>query len=298
MNGSSTRAARRFLGGGALAALLLALAAAPAAAQDQAESMTNPPTLLKESLAAPKPGDSTISATAGLQIQNGITGTRGWTFTGQAAHTTSRHALVQFQAASNYASYRATKNDDYAKVEDNQNALFTYLHPRGPRFSWLGGAGWKRDAILAIDYRWWGEAGAGVTLRNDKKTYLLVGASVAGGRERRAFFGTDPVQDVGVLQILKWSPTAMMSIEEWVRSKHDVTDSSDYSTSFYVSIGARVTKHAGMKIYYQLDDEGLVPPDTANRQTTLGAGVEISFTRGAPAASGTTTPPAAQPPQQ
>jgi hypothetical protein len=152
--------------------------------------------------------------------------------------------------------------------------------------------------ILDIDYRWWGEAGAGVTLLNDKKTYLLVGGSLAGGRERRGFLGTDPLQDVGVLQILKWSPTATMSIEEWVRSKHDVTDASDYSTSFYVSIGARVTKHAGMKIYYQLDDEGLVPPDSAKRQTTLGAGLEISFTRGTAAAPAAATPAAAPQPQQ
>lgn len=280
MRDGSTRIRGRLQAVIAGAAVLLGLGPAIASAQEAPPTMTNPPTLLKEAQAAPKPGESVFSATAGLQLQGGRTGTRGWTLSGLAAHSTEKRALAQLQIDTSYGSYRAAPGSAYTTVEDNQSALFMYLRPVGPRFSWLASAGWRRDTILQLSHRWWGEGGAGVTLLDHKKAYLLVGASLAGGQERRTYLGTDPVEDIGVLQILKWTPIPTLSVEEWVRSKHDITDRSDYSTSFYASIAAKVTSHAGLKIYYSLDDEGIHPPTVQGRQTELGAGVQISFTRG------------------
>lgn len=262
--------------------ILTAFLPVSAAGQDEAQTMTNPPTLLKQYLTAPKPGQSLISGTAGIQLQSGLTETRGWSASATFAHTTAKHALAEVQVATNFASYRATNQNPFTTVENNQNALFTYMQPVARHFSWLGGAGWRRDAILQLSSRWWAEGGAGITLVNSKRAYLLVGGSFALGRERRSFVpDTDGVEDVGVLQILHWTPTSSTSIEEWVRSKHDVRHSDDHSTSFYLSFTAHVTKHAGLKIYYQLDDEGIVPPGSPSRQTTLAGGVQLTFTRAA-----------------
>ena len=253
-----------------------------AAAQDASQNMINPPALLKAYLTAPKPGQSLFSASGGLQFESGLTNTRGWSLSGLVAHTWANHALAQFQVATNYASYGAASSGPYTTITDNQNAFFWYMHPVKTRYSWLGGAGWRRDTILALNYRWWGEGGAGVTLVNSPKVYAMVGGSFSGGRERRSYSGTDPVQDVGVIQILHWAPTKTASLEEWLRRKHDVRNLDDYSTTFYVAFMAHVTKHAGVKVSYQLDDEGLYPPSTSTsgRQVTVAVGAEVSFTRG------------------
>ena len=156
-----------------------------AAAQGAGETMTNPPTLLKNYLGAPNPGQSLVAATVGWQFQSGLTETRGWSVSGTAAHMTKRNALVELQAASNFASYRATSAVPFTTAEDNQNAQLMYLEPIRPHFSWLAGAGWRRDAILQLSRRLWGEVGAGGTVVDSKKAYLLLGGSFSLGRERR-----------------------------------------------------------------------------------------------------------------
>lgn len=254
--------------------------ALPTRAGAQTSGAPSQPQLLQELTAVPQPGQSGVSATAGVKLQDGRTETKGWSVSGFAAHTTERGHLFRLDVVATQAHFRPAMGRPFQEVEDKQLGTLTYMKHLGSRFSAFGIAGWRRDQILGLKHRVWARAGIGVRAIEHKKAQLFVGPSFALGDESRAH--TDQasgVQDVGVLQSMVLQLTPSLSVTEWLSSQFDMSDSDDHHTVLNVSLVARVAKHVGITISYQLHYEALPPPGTANHQSDLTAGVQISFNR-------------------
>lgn len=260
--------------------LTMALILGPArhAARAQTPALTQP-VLLDQVSSAPHPGQSGASVSVGWQLQEGRTETRGWSLTGIGAHTTKKRELLRVDASMSLARYRPVAGAAMETVEDRQRLIFTYLHPLPlRRVGVMALGGWRRDAILALDYRAWAEAGVGVQAIERPRVSTFLGASLAAGRERRSHTRrAGDVVDVGLLQTfnLRLSPT--MRVEQWSKAQVDTTDTGDRSTTFEAALLARVMKHVGMKMSYVHQYDAIVAPGRSKTQSSLTAGVQITF---------------------
>ena len=275
----------------ALARFTLALAASAALAPPlEAQSPgslagVNQTTLAEEFTAAPQPGQSGVSATIGLQVQDGRTETVGLSVDGIFAHTTQRKQLLRVDVAAKYGRYRPGPGEPLFVAENNQLVSFTYLQRIKERFGAFGMAGWRRDTILQLDYRAWVEGGYGVEAVARENVLMFIGGSVSIGSEERQYTETgSAVLDVGVLQTFTLRPTPVMLIEENLKAHFDTLEPDDKNATFNASVMARVAKHVGLKIYYKYQYDSLHPPTTGASQSEFGAGVQIDFKPG----SGTT----------
>lgn len=243
-----------------------------------AQDLPSQPAIETELTAAPRPGQSGASLTIGGQVQEGRTATMGLSITGVAAHTTERHQLLRFDFTDSYAKYRpATTGPNYL-AEDNQLATFTYLQTVKTRFAVIGEAGWRRDEILGLDYRWSVEGGGGVELFATKKVNAFVGGTYAVGREHRAFTTEgESVLDAGVLQTFNLMITPVLGFHEWFVGHVQTDDTSDHSYQFSAALLARVSKHAGLKITYARENDSLHLPSVSETQSKLVFGVQVSF---------------------
>ncbi len=269
-----------FLGAAFLVFVLAVFLAQPAAAQTPGSSETSTDQTLAQDLAsAPPLGHTGVSVTIGGQIQQGRTETKGLTVNGIVAHTTHRHELLRVDAETGYARYRPKAGADDLVVENNQQAAFTYLRPvHKQRVFLFGSAGWRRDAILGLDYRAFAEAGAGAAVIAHAKVNAFLGASYAVGREHRNHTDTgNEVLDVGLLQNIHIRISNVMGIEEWFKGHLQTTHSDDRNYTFNVALLTKVTKHAGLKIYYKRQYDALTPPTVSNLQTEVGLGLQIDF---------------------
>ena len=253
--------------------------ASTASAQTPGSTETSTDQTLAQDLAsAPAPGKSAASITIGGQIQNGRTETKGLKIDGIVAHTTQKHALLRLDVEMDYARYRPAPDTPDLVVENSKLASLIYLHPLKSKFYLFGSTAWKRDEVLGLDYRAFAEAGAGRVLWANAKFNAFLGASYAVGKEHRAHTDTgDDVLDVGILQNVHIKISDVAGIEEWFKGHLQTTDSDDKSYQFNIAFLTKVTRHAGLKIYYKNQYDALVPPGTANRQTEVGAGLQIDF---------------------
>lgn len=258
-----------------------------AAAQTPAAD-TSQPTLAQEWSEAPKPGQTSVTASVGGQIQQGRTGTESLGVNGVAAHTTEQHQLLRFDVTTVYANYRPAEGQPYVLVENNQLATFTYLQPHGEKVRLFGMAGWRRDTILELDYRAWGEVGAGTLVFAKGNANAFVGGSFSVGGERRGSTATGGtlVMNVGILETFNYHINKLMSFEEWYRGHRDVTDTGNDDYTFNVTLLTKVTKLAGLKVSYNLQHDTLHPSTVSATQSQFMVGVQFSFA---------TTPPAAKP---
>jgi len=250
--------------------------AAPVAAQSLAA--VNQTELAEEFTQAPHPGQSGASATVGFQLQDGRTETLGVSVTGIFAHTTARRQLLRVDVTAQYGRYRPAPGEKLFVAENNQLVSFTYLQQVKQRFGAFGMAGWRRDAILGLDYRAWVEGGYGVEAVARKNVLMFIGASLSVGGEGRSF--TDKgstLFDLGILQTFTLRPTPVMLIEEYVKAHVDMLEPDDSTATFNASVMAQVAKHVGLKIYYKYQYDSLHPPTSSASQSEVGAGVQIDF---------------------
>jgi hypothetical protein len=116
---------------------------------------------------------------------------------------------------------------------------------------------------------------------------LLVAGMFAMGTEHRSHTTRgDNVADVGILQTFTAKIHSKLGIEEYLQTHVDTTEADDQATSFNVSMVSQIAPHTGMKIYYQLWRDTLPPPGQDPVQSTLGFGIQISFTKKPPASAG------------
>ena len=227
--------------------------AGSAAAQSPGASETSTePTLAQEFSSAPKPGQSAATATIGGQVQGGRTETKGVTANGIFAHTTMKKQLFRVDVETAYARYRAVPDTPSFVVENNKLATLTFLQQVKNRGRLFGMTGWRRDDILGLDYRAWLEGGAGVVAIAEKRVNAFIGGSSSVGKEHRNHTtkGSN-VLDVGILQSFNVVITNVLGFEEWYKGHVDTSDTDDNSYTLNASFTAKVSKHAGMKIFYK-----------------------------------------------
>jgi hypothetical protein len=268
----------------------LALVMLPRTAQAQspgASETSTTPALAQELSSAPIPGQGGVSVTAGFSQQSGRTETKGWSLDGIVAHTTKKKLLLRLDAETNYADYKATATTPFFKAEDNHLISLLALHAIRPHLSWLTIGGWRRDMVLQLEYRYWVEPGLGWHVIEKPRVNLLVAGMFAVGTEHRTH--TDKgsnVADVGFLQTFTAKVHSKFGVEEYLQTHVDTTEADDQATSFNISAVSEIAPHTGLKVYYQLWRDTLPPPGQDPNQSTIGFGLQISFTKKPPAATG------------
>ena len=268
--------------------IVVCATAMPGQAAAQSPPDTGQPTLAQELSTAPKPGQTSATASVGGQIQDGRTGTESLGVNGMVAHTTEQNQLLRFDLTTVYAKYRPAEGQPYFVVENNQLATFTYMQPHGEKIRFFGMAGWRRDTILELDYRAWGEGGAGTLVFAKGTASAFVGGSFSAGEERRGSTATGGtlVMNVGILETFNYHINKLMSFEQWYKGHKDVTDTGNDDYTLNLTLLTKVTKLAGLKVSYNLQHDTLHPPTVSATQSQFMVGVQFSFA---------TTPPAAKP---
>jgi len=258
------------------AALVLVCAAySPAAAQT---TLSLESELETELSAAPRPGQSGVSATIGGQIQDGRTETIGMAITGVAAHTTKKKQLLRFDVQTNFAKYRPATTGPLYLAKDDQTTGFTFLQTVKTRYAVFAKSGWRRDEILGLDYRAWVEGGGGMEIVTHKKVNAFLGGSYAVGHQHRSSTPQGgAVLELGLLQTLNVTLTPVLSFHEWFMGRFQTTDSDDNSHEFNATLVAKVSKHAGLKIAFQRQYDSVHPSTVSALQTQLIVGMSISF---------------------
>jgi hypothetical protein len=249
-------------------------------AQSPGAAETSLDNALAQSLtSAPIPGQTGIAISAGGNWMSGRTDTKGWSVDGIAAHTTQGRLLMRFEAEVSRTDY-GLPTGGFVQVEDNHLATALVLKPLRPRLSAIGVAGWRKDAIMQLDYRAWVEGGVGIHVAEHPKLNILVAPMFAAGRERRAFTETGgKVLDVALLQSLSFRPHDRFSFDEFVSMHVDTTQSRDKYISVSLSALSKIVKYLSLKLYYQHQYAELVPPGQDPQQSVAGVQLQFTFQR-------------------
>ncbi len=270
----STRRVRT-AGARCLIAAVLLLAPALAAAQTLVPQTSS---LVQETEEAPRPGQSGVSATLGLELQSGRTDSRGWKADVSAAHTTDSNNLIRFDFKSKYGSYRASGASDYTPIDDNQLAELTDVKPLPHRLALLTKASWRRDKVLDLTYRAEGEGGLGVTIIDTKRVYLLAGVSFSVGRKSYGGgVGSSAVRDVGALSVFTFHVTPTLTASWLLDVKKNVSSSNDSTNNLSASVVAQIARHLGLKVYYERQFDSIHNPLASATQSVFGVGLQVSF---------------------
>lgn len=253
----------------------IAVAQSPGSNEESPE-----PTLAQELSSTPVRGQSGVSATLGFKLQDGRTEAKGWEIDGIASHTTQRRQLIRFDVEISSSKVRLAENQPFLQIDDNHQFQGLFLQPIRRRISGIALGGWRRDAILGLDYRASVGGGIGLHIVESRRANLLFAPTFVAGKEHRRH--TDQANDVvdfGFLQSFVGRVTPVLSIEEWWQTNVDTSDSADKASTFNVSAIARITRHISWKLYYKQQYDGLVPRGQSNSQREIGTAMVIAFAR-------------------
>jgi putative salt-induced outer membrane protein YdiY len=265
---------KRFFG---IVLLVVPVSAAAGQSPGASESLQEP-TTAQMIASSPQPGERGVQATAGFQIQEGPTSTKAFSINFIAAHTLENRDLARFDLEIGRAYYKASSAVPYLKVEDNFKAQNIYLHIFKKRWAAMGSAYYRRDSVIELDYRTYLEGGIGVQAIETRRVKLLTGVGYAVGRESRKFLPeAEKVLAVGFMDslVIILSPSAR--IEQWLQYHADTSRSADRSYALNASLVSRISRHAGVKVYYQRQYDALHPVTVPKLQSEFGAGLSISF---------------------
>lgn len=260
----------------AIALLVIPVSAAagqtPAAGQE--------PTAVQMIASAPQPGDRGVQATAGFQVQDGPTSTKGYSLSFVAAHTMENRDLARFDLEFARAHYKASSTAPYLKIEDNLKAENIYLHFLNRRWATIGAAYYRRNPVIQLDYRAYVDAGIGVQAVDTRRVKLLAAVGYAVGRERRKFLPeAEKVLAVGFRNSLVYMVTPTSQVEQSLLYQVDTSRSGDKTYEFDASFATRITRHASFRVYYQRQYDTLHPLTAPKLQSQFGGGLSITFQR-------------------
>jgi hypothetical protein len=228
--------------------------------------------------AGPKPGTFGGTATVGFQIQNGLTETLGYTVDGVLAYMTRHKQLLRFDVENAHGEYRPSPGASRLTVENNHLASLDLIQGVSKHLGVMAGMEFKRDTILALNYRVYGRGGVGF-LFDGKKANLLIGLGAAAGREHSLVANSPSgYYGVGLLQSLTVHPTQTFVVEDSLSSVVNTSGRGDRSTTLHASATARIASHAGIKIAYKYEYDRIHPVFSAATQQQLTIGVQLSFT--------------------
>lgn len=252
------------------------LTASPA----QAQTPPTPPvdqSAIDAFASGPKPGTTMANATFGFSLQSGQTETLGYTLDGVLAHMTDRKQLIRLAAQEGHGEYRPAPGASRLTVEDNHAASLDFMQGVHPHFGIMAGLEFRRDTILALDYRFYGRAGVGLLLDN-KEASFMVGVGAAAGREHSLVPNTPSrYVGLGIQQSLTYHPTPTFVLADSFSSVINTSDNGDRSTTLNVSAMARIASHAGLKISYKHQYDRIHPVFVSATQQTFTVGVQVTF---------------------
>lgn len=260
-----------------LFAILLLVLPVPAIA-GQGPVSGQEPTVAQMIASAPQPGDRGVQATAGFQMQDGPTSTKGLSLSFVAAHTFENRDLARFDLDIARAWYKPSPAAQFVKIEDNLKAENIYLHFFHKRWAAVGVAYYRRDPVIQLDYRTFVDAGIGVQALDNHRVKLLLGVGYAVGRERRKFLpDSHKVLALGFRDslVIMLSPTAQ--IEQSLLYQVDTSRSGEKNYALNTAFTSRINRHASVRVYYQRHFDTLHPVAVPQAQSEFGVGLSISF---------------------
>lgn len=252
------------------------------AAAGTASAQTPPPPVDQSAVEAfasgPKPGTTQANATFGFQVQTGRTETLGYTLDGVLAHMTTHKQLVRFAAQEGHGEYRPAPGAARLTVENSHAASLDLIQGVAPHVGIMAGLEFRRDTILALDYRVYGRGGVGLLFDN-KDASFMVGVGGAVGREHSLVPNApSSYLGVGVQQSLTWHPTPTFVVEDTFSSVVNTSDSGDRTTTLRASATARIASHAGLKVAYTYQYDQVHPIFVSATQQQFTMGVQVFFT--------------------
>jgi hypothetical protein len=263
-----------------LAAVLFLVGVAALPARAQGSGITGPTggtTLVQQVLEAPPAGTSVVSALIGANWMSGQTNTTGITASGFFAHSTKRQELLRLDAGISYAKFKPYAGGPSYVIQDNNRVVLTFFKQLAPKLNFISLGGYRRDVILALDNRVWGEAGLGSMLFFNKYFNLLVGASAGVGYEARGSQPGENVQDVGVLQMMTIRPTPLLTVEQSFYGRQYVGGRDDKAWVFRTSLTAMVARSVGLQLSYKYNYDELHPPGIPDYQSEVITGVQLTW---------------------
>jgi putative salt-induced outer membrane protein YdiY len=260
-------------------AFLLLVIAVPATA-GQTPAAGEEPTAVQMMATAPQPGDRGVQATAGFQIQEGPTSTKGFSVSMIAAHTLENRDLSRFDLEWARTFYKASPTAEFVKIEDNLKAENVFLHFLNKRWAAIGAAYYRRNPVIQLDYRAYVDAGIGVQAIDTRRVKLLAAVGYAVGRERRKFLPeAEKVLAVGFRDSLVVMVTPTSQFEQSLLFQVDTSRSGDKTYDFETSFATRISRHASFRVFYQRQYDTLHPVTVPKLQSTFGGGLSINFQR-------------------
>lgn len=259
-----------------------ALAQSPGASESLAE-----PTTAQMISSSPQPGERGVQGTLGFQWQEGSTNTRGFSINFIGAHTLRNRDLARFDIEYERAQFKPEKATEYVTVENQLKLQQVYLKMLPHRWALMGAAHYRRDTVIKLDYRTSVDLGIGSQFIDHHRVKVLAGATYGFGRQRRSFLpDSTKVTAVGFMDsvVLILSPTA--KLEQWMQFNVDTSNSKDKTYTLNTSLISRITRHAGLKVYYQRQYDALHAAVVPKLQQEFGVGMTVSFQPPPPARPG------------
>ncbi len=262
-----------------LAAVLVLMIPVPAIA-GQTPVAGEEPTAAQMIATAPQPGDRGVQATAGFQVQEGPTSTKGFSASVIAAHTLENRDLARFDLEWARTFYKASPTAPFIKIEDNLKAENVYLHFLNKRWVAIGAAYYRRNPVIQLDYRAYADAGVGVQAIDTRRVKLLASVGYAVGRERRDFLSeAEKVLAVGFRDSLVVTVTPTSQFEQSLLYQMDTSRSGDKTYDFETSFATKISRYASFRVFYQRQYDTLHPVTMPKSQSTFGGGLSITLQR-------------------
>jgi putative salt-induced outer membrane protein YdiY len=259
---------------------IVMLAVPVSAIAGQTPSAGQEPTAVQMMASAPQPGDRGVQATAGFQVQDGPTSTKGFSLGLVVAHTFENRNLSRFDLEVARAYYKASSTAPFVKIEDNLKAENVYLGFFHKRWAIVGAAYYRRDPVIELDYRTYVDAGIGVQAIDHRRVKLLASVGYAVGRESRKFLpDAEKVLAIGFRDSLVIMVTPTSQFEQSFLIQADTSRSGDKTYEFDTSFATKITRHASLRIYYQRQYDTLHPVTVPKLQSEFGGGLSITFQR-------------------
>lgn len=258
--------------------VIWALPGAVLAQSEGANELSMDSTVAQHLATAPAPGTWKGSGTFGFQFEDGRVDTRGYAVDAIVAHTTGGGLMLRLEGEWKRAEARPAPEADMLILDDTRyGALSVARHLTGIVGVMAVGS-WRQDVPVGLQHRAMAQVGPYLALAASPMLKISTIPMLGVGRQENArSLESEGIVLLGGIQSITWHPTRTATVEAYLAAHRVLDDADDYSVVLNTSVMGALSRHVGLKVYYQLSEEGIHPLGTAPRQHTLGAGVNLAF---------------------
>ena len=230
---------------------------------------------------APAPGSQSASITAGFEVNEGRTETRGYSIDAIWARMSESGMLLRLDGTLKRGEYRAAPGQDRIVVDDMYELAVGLVRPIAGSFSLLASGTWKRDEPVGLKHRFLAQAGVGFTFVKGRQLLFTIGPVVGiGNQDNAASNGADGIPLLGGVQTLSWRASETFGIETEFHGYSNLDDSDDFVLDFTVAGTSQINSRLGLKASYTYTREGIHPQEVSEMQRRLEFGVTINLING------------------